>query len=396
MLTLISHLRLYSAVKAQLSLQLPATLNSALVNSFNNEDQLNKIADKIVLSNQRISVDNPLPLPLVNFISLEHLKFSLSSTGPKNSNEGSTAASVEHNEINHIDGFNQLSWQNGSELVQAEFLLTYQFNMFNTIIISLLLSSLLSYLFYLLPNKQRQEAKQWQDNIEQAGVNKTLAVKLAKLIISQEAAANSNDNNLHDSSININALPRIVTLCIERGLLTDEIALALIKAEPLPIAHEQQLWFIKALEHQHTVESALIIAKSDEQLSFNLSAKTITAHGLTITLTATPLFYYYWYAQRAISQLPLYVNPSQTQPDRKQGELLATIMLEYNGHSKAMNDLSQNGLKAKALELNRNKIKDELMALLGDLASPYLLIKERDLKTTRYKYGFSTDLKILL
>ncbi|MBU2870680.1 hypothetical protein [Colwellia sp. E2M01] len=44
-------------------------------------------------------------------------------------------------------------------------------------------------------------------------------------------------------------------------------------------------------------------------------------------------------------------------------------MLEHNGYTKAINDLPQNDLKVKVLELNRNKIKGKLTAFLGDLAT---------------------------
>ena len=62
-------------------------------------------------------------------------------------------------------------------------------------------------------------------------------------------------------------------------------------------------------------------------------------------------------------------------------------MQHYGGHGKAINDLQSNGLKAKTLDQNRSKIKDELVSVLGEtLAADYLFETARDAQSGRSKY----------
>jgi hypothetical protein len=67
----------------------------------------------------------------------------------------------------------------------------------------------------------------------------------------------------------------------------------------------------------------------------------------------------------------------------------------FGGHARAINELELHGLKAKTLDQNRNKIKDEMLAYFGELANPYLFQKSRDPKTGRYQHQLSQDIFII-
>ena len=63
-------------------------------------------------------------------------------------------------------------------------------------------------------------------------------------------------------------------------------------------------------------------------------------------------------------------------------------MSRYDGHARAINDLERTGLKARTLDQNRSKIKDEIVAILGEeLADAYLFetSKHPDGMHTRYR-----------
>ena len=81
------------------------------------------------------------------------------------------------------------------------------------------------------------------------------------------------------------------------------------------------------------------------------------------------------------------LNPITTKADHELAAELIDLMEQYGGHGKAINDLARNGLTAKKLDQNRNKIKDEMIAALGEeLASPFLFEGQREQTSLRYLY----------
>ena len=63
---------------------------------------------------------------------------------------------------------------------------------------------------------------------------------------------------------------------------------------------------------------------------------------------------------------------------------------KYGGHAKAASEPQEKGLRAKTLDQNRSKIKDELVRhLCEELALPYLFDVQRDLRTARFNYRIS-------
>ncbi|MFA0085433.1 hypothetical protein [Vibrio sp. 10N.261.51.F12] len=130
----------------------------------------------------------------------------------------------------------------------------------------------------------------------------------------------------------------------------------------------------------------LPICDNEEELLFELATQSIVIGGGRVVMPKTPFFYYLWYAKRQLEGLPPYVNPSMHQPDKQAGQELAQLMRGYGGHARAINDLEHFGLRAKTLDQNRNKIKDELTNALGHKAKDFLFCKTRHAKTGRYQY----------
>ena len=168
-------------------------------------------------------------------------------------------------------------------------------------------------------------------------------------------------------------------------LLAADARVAKLSADQLP-------WLLKILEMKPaSLEMALSIAQSPAQLEFMPATKTIRLHGLELTLADTPFFYFYWYALlRLSSDEGWYTNPAQTRPDLHNSRSLHALFEKYGGHAKAAGELQEKGLRAKTLDQNRSKIKEELVRQLGEeLATPYLFDVQRDARTARFNYRLS-------
>ncbi|AFT71201.1 hypothetical protein B5T_02933 [Alloalcanivorax dieselolei B5] len=128
-------------------------------------------------------------------------------------------------------------------------------------------------------------------------------------------------------------------------------------------------------------------ARSEDHLHVDLANGQVRVRGIAIPLPRTPLLYYAWYALRRRDGDGWLLNPPSNRPDREQGEQLARFMQTQQGHPKAINDLLDHGLRAKTLDQNRNRIKEELVAVLGEaLAAPYLFVSERHGAQARSRY----------
>lgn len=142
------------------------------------------------------------------------------------------------------------------------------------------------------------------------------------------------------------------------------------------------------------MENAMALATSEDVLEINLEEGQIRVHGLSVALGKTPLFYYAWYCRQRLAGDGWLSNPASNRPDKEAGQRLAEFMWQYGGHGKAISDLEQFGLKAKTLDQNRSKIKDEMAAALGEqLAARYLFDAEKhpDGVRMRYRIRVSTD-----
>lgn len=186
---------------------------------------------------------------------------------------------------------------------------------------------------------------------------------------------------------------RSLAQLVDSGVCTARQALVSFNPRLLSDLSEQQLqWLQVGLKHSNgNFEAALQVARCEDQLLFDLASGRLSVHGLSLTLPKTPYFYYLWYASRRVqtegSENGWTMNPSVQRPDHEGAEQLIQWMELADGHRKAINDLKQHGLRAKTLDQNRNKIKEELVSVLGEnLAAAFLFETERDSKTGRSRY----------
>lgn len=179
------------------------------------------------------------------------------------------------------------------------------------------------------------------------------------------------------------------------------IALGLPAARALSLSaqlsEEQIPWFERALSlSDGDADTALTAARTGHQLAFDIPTQRVLVHGVAIKLPKTPFFYYLWYAQLRAQGDGWLLNPPVNRPDRDGAESLIALMETHGGHAKSINDLRENGLRAKTLDQNRNKIRDELVSVLGEaLAKSYLFESERDLKSGRYRYRLEREPEFL-
>lgn len=173
-----------------------------------------------------------------------------------------------------------------------------------------------------------------------------------------------------------------------------ELSIALCFAcDPrLDLLDEQQMaWFFSSLEASMDIERSLAVAYCPNVVQIDIPSSKLTIHGVEVSLAKTPFFYYAWYARQRIQTEGWIINPPANRPDLEQGKSLANFMCENGGHARAMIDLEEHGLKAKTLDQNRSKIKEELIAVLGkQLSTAYLFESNKDEMTARTRYRLST------
>ena len=190
--------------------------------------------------------------------------------------------------------------------------------------------------------------------------------------------------------------------CQTAPLPVEVLVHRLSQADFAVLTSDQLAWFYRALAPgnipdqvqpwENAINAALAAATGSDRLAFDCREYRISIHGISIALSKTPFFYYLWYAQLRVHGEGWLLNPPVNRPDREAAESLIALMQAHGGHAKSINDLRDNGLRAKTLDQNRNKIRDELVSALGeDLAKPYLFESERDLKSGRYRYRLAVD-----
>lgn len=178
------------------------------------------------------------------------------------------------------------------------------------------------------------------------------------------------------------------------GALLGLLVVALLLLVPDNLSAPRRLvWFSRALNsggfNARGLRQALRAALAPAVIEFNFRNYSVVIHGLTVNLPKTPFFYYAWYAlQRQSGNSDGWLlNPATDRPDRELAESLIRLMATCGGHQKAINDLREHGVRAKILDQNRNKVKDELIRALGDeLAGNFLFESERDPRSARYRY----------
>lgn len=157
----------------------------------------------------------------------------------------------------------------------------------------------------------------------------------------------------------------------------------------------QMSWLLLGLtRHPDEPERAIALAQTAESLIIDLPQMRLQIRGEIVPMSGTPLFYYAWYALGRSAADGWLTNPASNRPDLVAGRELAALMERHGGHARAINDLENVGLKAKTLDQNRSKIKEELVTALGEeLAAHYLFETERhpDGVHMRYRLRLPTE-----
>jgi hypothetical protein len=173
--------------------------------------------------------------------------------------------------------------------------------------------------------------------------------------------------------------PRVVDLLADQRVAALEFA--------------QVDWFLQGLQGDpDNLNRALDLAAAEDTLAFDLPRMTVSVRGLAVPMSGTPLFYYAWYGMRRLSGDGWITNPASNRPDPVLGRELIDLMSRFDGHAKAINELERSGLRAKTLDQNRSKIKDDLVAVLGqNLAQAYLFDADKPLNGIRMRYRLQLD-----
>jgi len=147
-------------------------------------------------------------------------------------------------------------------------------------------------------------------------------------------------------------------------------------------------WLLLGLDRQPgDLDGALALSRAGDEVVVDLVARKLTVRGVEVPVGTTPLFYYAWYALRRIAGDGWVSNPASNRPDAAAGVELVALMGAHGGHARAINDLEQAGLKARTLDQNRSKLKDEMVATLGDeLATLYLFESKKDADGLHMRY----------
>lgn len=147
-------------------------------------------------------------------------------------------------------------------------------------------------------------------------------------------------------------------------------------------------WLLTALRWNNAdFEQALQLASTPDRLVIDLPEVKISIRGVDIPMAKTPLLYFAWYAMARTQGDGWITNPASNKPNKDLGTALASFMWRYKGHAKAIGDLEEMGLKAKTLDQNRSKIKDDICAALGEtLANDYLFEVDKSGPAGRSRY----------
>lgn len=140
-------------------------------------------------------------------------------------------------------------------------------------------------------------------------------------------------------------------------------------------------WLAATWAASGDLELAWQTALHDDVVEIDLLNALLRIRGRAIEVTKTPLFYYAWYASKRLDNEAegWMLNPPSNRPDKELGKELSELMWKYKGHARAISELEEHGLRAKSLDQNRSKLKEELIAATGPkLAEHYLFDIDKD------------------
>ncbi|HEB26174.1 MAG TPA: hypothetical protein ENI05_00150 [Porticoccus sp.] len=252
--------------------------------------------------------------------------------------------------------------------------------------IAIVLAGLIAAFYRLSPTPVSAVHRKWIDYLLARDYDEASVYSRVLAFGEQQLALNDQQWNL------FNLLHRV-----ESGNFTESITV-ITDPRILDFSELQLAWFTRRLADCNSstdadgkvsdiIEDAWRLAEAADKIIIDLINSRLTIHDIEVPVGKTALFYYAWYASKKRQGDGWMVNPQSNKPDREQGQELAKLMWSHKGHAKAISDLEEVGLKAKTLDQNRSKIKEELVAAIGEtLASHYLFETEKDSQAGRMRY----------
>lgn len=408
---LLANISAQYSLRGEIKTVLPQASGLSLVNAVDEAAQLQQNSMAIMAAINPIKLDSVMPWQIIDSLTLTELEMAIVPLQSLSWLSWMPIA-IEWPYVQRLTQSTPLLETNGGPLVHQQhpseltnntdrlvvkYRLTAHISWFHLMLSSALLTALLYCLSRYLPHSQMKE--NWTQKLLASGFEQKQVHAFTEALILDEQSAFVYQQ-----------------LASKTALDTGVIQVLSLRTDIKSLTAEQLAWFIAAFNHlamdkanavtnvftvensalaanNRVIDSAVRVALHPPTLVFHLDSFSVILHGLTLQLPKTPLFYYFWYAQRKVNGLGAYVNPSQHKPDFAEGILLANIMAQYHGHQKAIKDIEEEGLKGKTLDQNRNKIKVELQSVLGHLADDYLFSSCRDTKTARYQYALALDAK---
>lgn len=267
----------------------------------------------------------------------------------------------------------EVSWEYGRDTRHSNFLLACQPNWAPLLSTRALLALLCVGLISLVPAPVTATQMSWRDALVAADLSAEDATRCATIL----------------AAVDIAGLAQFLQWLQDTALAPAHLAALFADSRFVQLSTQQQAWCRCALRQNPEHEHALQIALSPATLCFDSKNWSVTIHGLAISLSKTPWFYYLWYAYLRGSNTHdgWLLNPAVNRPEQSSGLFISTLMSAHGGHNRAIKELQENGLRAKTLDQNRNKLKEELLAVIdADLSNEFLFETNRDKKTARYAY----------
>lgn len=408
---LLANISAQYSLRGEIKTVLPQASGFSLVNAVDEAAQLQQNSIAIMAAINPIKLDSVMPWPIIDSLTLSELEMAIVSPQSRpwlswlpieiewpyvhSIMQSTPFFEMNGKPLTHQQYHRELT--NNTDMLVLKYRLTAHVSWLHLMLSSALLTMLLYCLSRYLPHSQMKE--HWTQKLLSSGFEQKQVQAFTEALTLDEQSAFVYQQ-----------------LASKTALDADVIQILSLRIDIKSLTAEQLAWFIAAFNHlamdnangatnvftvensllaanNRVIDSAVRVALHPPTLVFNLDLFSVTLHGLTLQLPKTPLFYYFWYAQRKVNGLGAYVNPPQHKPDFAEGMLLASIMAQHHGHQKAIKDIEEEGLKGKTLDQNRNKIKIELQSVLGYLADDYLFSSCRDTKTARYQYALALDVK---
>lgn len=269
----------------------------------------------------------------------------------------------------------QIKWLFGNDWYLAQAKFDCQTNWPRLMLTSLIFACLLLVIWLLAPKPRSKTQQILIEQALKAGSSTPEAQKIAQTLEAHYKHLIPIVNYCHQYNFKIDIRALLLWLCEHHTIRLTEY---------------QIHWFCRASQlFPNEFDKALTTALLDDTLSFQPETSTIVIRDIDIKLSKTPFYYLLWYAQYKATNVNQgwFINPATDKPDTIHSHQIMHLMQRLNGHAKAINELERNGLRAKTLDQNRNKIKDEISAILGDDIAPNFLFEfERDMQTSRFRY----------